>query len=315
MASFHNEDCTLYSAPNHNSVLLPFQLSFGSFHPILSDNGQFSSLYNIAPKDTSLALGMVSLMVHFRWTWVGLIISESQKGFQFLSDMKGEMNRNGICAAFVEIISSIYSLILNIPAHMLQPREVLARVVVIFFERDVVTDFRVHMENYLVTWIVWVTNSQWHADHDGKNFILDSYHGTLVFTNHHNEISDFRSFTQTINPSKYPEDKFLAFYWCEHFNCSLSGFDYKLKNCPPNASLAWLPINRLDPTMSDSSYNIYNAVYAVAHSLHKMLLQRAELQPMAEGDKVVFSPWQVNVSFIVIMEPNLKGSMSTQKYS
>ncbi|KAM5237903.1 vomeronasal type-2 receptor 116-like [Ctenodactylus gundi] len=129
----------LYKFPQL-STGFTFQLTFGSFDPMLKDNGQFPSLYQMAPKDTSLACGMVSLMLHFSWTWVGLVITEGQKGLQFLLEVTAEMDKN--------------------------------------------------------------------------------------------------------------------------------------KNCPPNASLAWLPGNRFDVAMSDGSYNIYNAVYAVAHALHEMLLQQ-----------------------------------------
>ncbi|XP_031207754.1 vomeronasal type-2 receptor 116-like [Mastomys coucha] len=50
------------------------QLSFGPYDPILSDRGRYSSLYQMAPKYSSISLGIVSLMVHFRWSWVGLIL-------------------------------------------------------------------------------------------------------------------------------------------------------------------------------------------------------------------------------------------------
>ena len=58
----------------------------------------------MAPRDTSLAIGMDSLLLHLSWSWVGLVISEDKKGVVFLSDLRGEMDRNGICAAFVEMI-------------------------------------------------------------------------------------------------------------------------------------------------------------------------------------------------------------------
>ncbi|KAM5291885.1 vomeronasal type-2 receptor 116-like [Ctenodactylus gundi] len=45
------------------------QVTFGSFDSMLTENGQFPSLYQVAQKDTSLALGMISLMLHFTWTW------------------------------------------------------------------------------------------------------------------------------------------------------------------------------------------------------------------------------------------------------
>ncbi|KAM5262782.1 vomeronasal type-2 receptor 116-like [Ctenodactylus gundi] len=140
------------------------QVTFGSFDPMLRDSGHFPSLYQVAPKETTLAAGVVSLLLHFGWTWVGLAIAEGQKGLQFLSDVRAEMDRNSVCVAF---------------------------------------------------------------------------------------------------------------------------------NCAPNISLAWLPVNRFDMALSDRSYNIYNAVYAVAHALHDMLLQE-QMPPTGQKGEKVFFPWQLH---------------------
>jgi vomeronasal 2 receptor len=43
-------------------------------------------------------------MLHFRWTWVGLFISEDHRGFQILSDMREEMDKHRNCVAIVEMI-------------------------------------------------------------------------------------------------------------------------------------------------------------------------------------------------------------------
>ncbi|KAM5237912.1 vomeronasal type-2 receptor 116-like [Ctenodactylus gundi] len=271
------------------------QLTFGSFDPALSENSQFPSLYQIPQKDTSLASGMVSLLLHFSWTWVGLLITESQKGSQFLLDLTAEMDRNNICAAFVKMISNILvSYLSPTKLHDFLTRETSpVNVVVIYYDTDSLNDINYHVERQLVTWRVWVTNSQWHVDMTGKNFILDSFHGTIIFSNHHEEISGFKNFVQTANPSTYPEDTVLALYWLRNFRCSLSDSDCALEDCPPNASLALLPANRFDPAMSEGSYNVYNAVYAVAYALHEMLLQSAQIQPVGNGEQVVVSPWQI----------------------
>jgi vomeronasal 2 receptor len=58
----------------------------------------------MAHKETSLVLGMVSLILQFRWTWVGLFISEDHRGFQILSEMREEMDKRRICVAFVKMI-------------------------------------------------------------------------------------------------------------------------------------------------------------------------------------------------------------------
>nr|XP_051695981.1 vomeronasal type-2 receptor 116-like [Oryctolagus cuniculus] len=146
-----------------------------------------------------------------------------------------------------------------------------------------------------MTWKVWVTTSQWDFASDEHHILLHSFHGTLIFSHHHSEISGFKNFLQTVNPSKYPEDFFLSTFWSLHFHCSVTGASCKtLQNCPLNASLESLPFHHFDMSMSDGSYNIYNAVYAVAHSVHEMLLQELEMQPVSSGSKVEFSPWQLH---------------------
>lgn len=85
-------------------ISLPLYLTYGSLDPILSDRSQFPSLYQVAPRNTALALDVVLLMLHFDWTWVGLAISKDRKGVQFFRDLRGEMERNGMCVAFVEMI-------------------------------------------------------------------------------------------------------------------------------------------------------------------------------------------------------------------
>ncbi|EHB15861.1 Vomeronasal type-2 receptor 26 [Heterocephalus glaber] len=272
------------------------QVTYSSFDPMVSDNGHIPYLYQVAQRDTSLALGMVSLMLHFSWTWVGLVIPEGHKGLQFLSDVRVEMDKSRICVAFVKTISTpLVSFASVVQQKFILTTETSSvNVVIIYYDTDGLDDVTYNIGQYVVTWQVWVTNSQWHADMAGRNFILGSFHGTLIFSIHHEEISGFKNFLQAASPSKYPEDTYLTKYWFQNFHCSFSDSDCALKDCTPNASLAWLPVNRFDPAMSDESYNIYNGVYAVAHALHEMLLQQDQMQPVGNKESMVFSSWQLH---------------------
>ncbi|XP_068952797.1 vomeronasal type-2 receptor 26-like [Petaurus breviceps papuanus] len=80
------------------------QLTFGPLDPILSDKVQFLSLYQMAPRDSSLPRGMVQLLVHFKWTWVGLVTTDDLRGEEFLREVTGEMAKRDVCAAFTEKI-------------------------------------------------------------------------------------------------------------------------------------------------------------------------------------------------------------------
>lgn len=92
-------------------ILYSFQLTFGPFDFVLTEESQFSSLYQVAPTDTALTQGIASLMLHFSWNWVGVLISSDHRGAQFLSDLKRELDRNGVCIAFVETVSFIGELV------------------------------------------------------------------------------------------------------------------------------------------------------------------------------------------------------------
>ncbi|XP_069859396.1 vomeronasal type-2 receptor 116-like [Dipodomys merriami] len=127
-----------------------------------------------------------------------------------------------------------------------------------------------------------------------KYFMLGSLHVPLIFLHHHEDVSGFTDFVKTVNPSKYPEDIFLARIWFLSFNCSDIESDcVTWDNCVHEASLDCLPGHVLDMTMSGHSYDIYNAVYAVAQALHEMLLHQTEVQIMGNRKGTLTSPAQL----------------------
>ncbi|XP_048187284.1 vomeronasal type-2 receptor 116-like, partial [Perognathus longimembris pacificus] len=126
-------------------------------------------------------------------------------------------------------------------------------------------------------------------------FMLGSLHVPLIFSHHHPDVSGFTDFVKAVKPSTYPQDFFLARLWFLSFNCSDSDSDcVTWENCPHDASLDWLPRHIFDMTMSEDSYNIYNAVYAVAQALHEMLLNQTEVQTMGNRKGTVPSPAQLH---------------------
>ncbi|XP_052610279.1 vomeronasal type-2 receptor 116-like [Peromyscus californicus insignis] len=275
-------------------ILNSLQLSFGPFDTILSDRGQFSSLYQTAPNDSSLSLGIVSLMIHFSWTWVGLVLIDNHKGIQILSDLRGEMHRNRVCIAFMKTISenlSFFNYAYKGTLELLMISS--ANVIIIYYDNESLLFMIINAMNLLITWKVWVMNSQLDVGTVKEPFPFDSFHGTLLFANHHDEISDFRKFMHKYTPSNYPEDHYLALIWNTFFNCSLSVPGCEISgNCLSNASLELFPSNLWNMDMTEEGYNIYNSVYAVAHSLHEMSVKQVQIQPHVNGEDKA-RPWEV----------------------
>uniref|UniRef100_A0A8C6IFK6 Vomeronasal 2, receptor 93 n=1 Tax=Mus spicilegus TaxID=10103 RepID=A0A8C6IFK6_MUSSI len=267
------------------------QITFGPYEPILSDRGQYSSLYQMAPQDTSLTLAIVSLIVHFRWLWVGLILPDDHKGNKILSDFREEMERKRICVAFVKMIPATWT---SYFAKFWENMDE-TNVIIIYGDIDSLEGLMRNIGQRLLTWIVWVMNTEHHVLEISDYFMLDSFHGSLIFKHHYRENSDFTKFIQTVNPKNYPEDIYLPKLWYFFFKCSFSDINcHVLDNCQTNASLDVLPSHIFDVAMSEESTSIYNGVYALAHSLHEMRLQQLQIQPFENGEGMVFFPWQLN---------------------
>uniref|UniRef100_A0A3B2W4E6 Vomeronasal 2, receptor 63 n=1 Tax=Mus musculus TaxID=10090 RepID=A0A3B2W4E6_MOUSE len=287
------------------------QLTFAYFDSNMNDQSQFKTLYQVAPEDTYLSLALVSLMLHFSWSWVGLIVPNDPRGTQILSEFRDVMESNRICLAFVKMIPGTWNSYSDaIWKNMEKIQESSANVIVICGDIVSLQGLMRHIAQLLVTWKVWVLNSQWDIDYYSDYFMIESFHGSLIFSHHHEEMVEFVNFVQTVNPYTYPEDAYLPKFWVIFFNCSFSEFDCQLlENCQPNASLDLLPRHIFDPTMSEESYNIYNAVHALAHSLHEMTVQQIQTQPYANGDGMAFLPWQIWISVCSVQ----KVTMQTQR--
>ncbi|EDL83558.1 rCG64170, partial [Rattus norvegicus] len=272
------------------------QLTIGPFEPKMNDPVKFPSLYQMATKESSLALGMVSLIVHFRWNWVGLITSDDDKAVHFVSDLIPELERNTVCVAFIEMISVTHMFFMNVNDVYNSPIvRKSAKVIIIYGDSDSSLGVFFRRWEHILPWRIWVTTSQWEVTTAMRHFMLDSFHGTLIFSQHHGEIITFKDFVKTVTPAKYSNDIFLARLWEIYFDCALSNGTCKSsKNCSSRGSLEWLPWYHFDMAMSPVSYHVYNAVYAVAHSLHKIVMQQIDMEEMRNGGRMKISPWKLN---------------------
>ncbi|XP_031243112.1 vomeronasal type-2 receptor 116-like [Mastomys coucha] len=270
------------------------ELYCGYFHLLLSDQEQFPHLYQMTPKDTSLPLGMVSLAVHFRWNWVGVIITDDDHGIQFLAELRTGMERNTVCLAFVTIITYDQMLYLKL-VHKYYDQIIMssAKVVIVYGDKESPIQFNFILWKSMNIQRLWVSVSQFDMITMTGDFMLNSLHGTLIFSHQQSEMSGFKQFMQTMHPSNYSNDISFAKLWWTYFKCSLPPPNCTtLKNCPTKSLFKWFFVPPFGMSMSETCYNLYNAVYAVAHSLHEMLLQE-DICTENDGKVLEFNSWKM----------------------
>nr|XP_034348759.1 vomeronasal type-2 receptor 116-like isoform X2 [Arvicanthis niloticus] len=247
-------------------------LTFGAFHPVLSENEEFPYLYQMASEDTALALALVSFIIHFSWNWVGLAISDNDQGIQFLSYLRREMEKNSVCFAFVSMIPvNMHLYMTRAEVYYNQIMTSSTNVVIIYGDTDSTLAVSFRMWEFLGIQRIWITTTQWDVTPSKKDFTFDNLYGAFAFGHHHGEISGFKNFVQTLNPFKYSDEYLVKLEWM-HFNCEVSAS--KCKTSKNYSSLEWLMAHTFDMAVTEGSYDIYNAVYAVAHAVYEMTFQK-----------------------------------------
>ncbi|XP_068952726.1 vomeronasal type-2 receptor 26-like [Petaurus breviceps papuanus] len=271
------------------------QISYGPFDSIFTDKVQFPSLYQMAPKDTSLYRGVVCLMVYFEWNWIGLIASDDMRGEEFLWEMRGAMTKNSVCVSFAEKIPVSERRHTESQENFM-PRILAssANVIVVHGDTDSLMILRYSQIPLLPTRKVWIVTPHW--DITMRHLYVEGlpFHGALTFSYLTNEIPGFKTFLRRVTPSKYPDDILLKEFWRSAFSCADQPDNPDQDICSLNASLEILPLCFFDMTMSGLSYTIYNTVYAVAWTLHEMFRRKSEKRSMGDEDHLVPHSWQLH---------------------
>ncbi|XP_028644528.1 vomeronasal type-2 receptor 116-like [Grammomys surdaster] len=266
------------------------QVTYGPFHPVLSDNEKFPHLYQMSSDDRSLALALVSFIIHFSWNWVGLAISDNDQGIQFLSYLGEEMEKSTVCFAFINMIPVSMNLYMSrAEVYYNQIMTSSTNVVIIYGDTDSTLAVSFRMWESRGIQRIWVTTSQWDVTPIKKDFTFGNDYGTFAFGHHHSEISGFKNFVQTLNSFIFSDEYLVKQEWM-HFNCEVSASKCQtLKNCLSNHSLEWLMAHTFDMAFIEGSYDIYNAVYAFAHALHEVTFQKFDNLPVDNGKENNYS--------------------------
>ncbi|XP_055475428.1 vomeronasal type-2 receptor 116-like [Psammomys obesus] len=290
------------------------QVTYGPFDSMLSDKDTFPSLYQMSTEDRGLAQGLISLLLHFGWRWVGIIVSDDQRGREFLSDLKVKMVKEDICVAFTVKLPDNLNENVNYD-YGLQNLKQHARVNVNVFYGDIddLLFFCVDIRIFVTRKKVWILAKP-HSTYlesiiNGKHIMINLFSGSFSFLKKRT-IPGFEHFLEVLTPSHFPGDVYFSKFWIDSFNCSPNSRCGNYKPCPVNISLKTKDKINEVMTISEPSYSIWSAVYAVAHALHKMLLSKTETGSKEDRNTDWLLSWQLhpflrNIKFINTAEDEI----------
>ncbi|XP_067851806.1 extracellular calcium-sensing receptor-like [Heptranchias perlo] len=289
-------------------VVAPFGIGMVSYFAscaCLSDKREFPTFFRTIPSDTVQMKALVRVIQHFKWTWVGAVAEDNDYGRFGMRSFIEEVAKFEICIAYIEFLSPgrTRERIQQVAETM---KKSSAKVTIIFSgasdTMSLVTELRLQniTDIQLIASEAWVTSFQLWTEETRE--ILS---GSIGFGIRRAEIPGLREFLVKLHPSIAPDNPFVEELWREVFGCSVKISNQSLeentspspyKPCTGSESLETIETTYTDVSQLRVSYNVYKAVYAVAHALQNLQSCGDGKGPFLNetcGQKSNILPWQL----------------------
>nr|XP_033771561.1 vomeronasal type-2 receptor 26-like [Geotrypetes seraphini] len=243
------------------------QISYTSKNLFMNDAVKFPYFYRTVPSELHLCAGIVRLLIHFGWTWVGIIASDDDSSIRAVQILKEGIERSGGCIKFIQTFSHTTQMTpqkmraLNESVHVSSPNAM-----IIYCEKE--HTFNIYYLNFLqIPGKIWITTPEFdYVSAYTPNAIV--HNSTLAFTTDKKNIPSFSKFVREVDPIHLSNDQNIQYWW--RALCDIK--------CPPSIKRACNTNETEAPSLHcgvkyfGNSYSIYNAVYALAYALHDMLM-------------------------------------------
>uniref|UniRef100_A0A2I3MK92 Extracellular calcium-sensing receptor n=1 Tax=Papio anubis TaxID=9555 RepID=A0A2I3MK92_PAPAN len=268
------------------------QVSYASSSRLLSNKNQFKSFLRTIPNDEHQATAMADIIEYFRWNWVGTIAADDDYGRPGIEKFREEAEERDICIDFSELISQ-YSDEEEIQHVVEVIQNSTAKVIVVFSSGPDLEPLIKEIVRRNITGKIWLASEAWASS--SLIAMPEYFHvvgGTIGFALKAGQIPGFREFLKKVHPRKSVHNGFAKEFWEETFNCHLQEgakgplpVDTFLRGHEEsggrfsNSSTAFRPLCTGDENISSVetpyidythlriSYNVYLAVYSIAHAL------------------------------------------------
>ncbi|XP_032092078.1 vomeronasal type-2 receptor 26-like [Thamnophis elegans] len=287
------------------------QIAYSVFAPVMNARKFLPFLYRIMPSDIVQYSGIVRLLLHFRWTWVGIIATDDDDGEKFVQTITPLLSQHDICPAIIANIPTLshylnyYDLLMHTSPESMLLTSSEVNVFVLHANHRTITCIKwlVYMYKLLEdndtksVNKIWIMTAHWDFSTDilQKSFDMTFFHGALSFAIHSNELLGFTHFLQGLDPHADNNDKFIQVFWQQAFDCSLSSHNEKV--CTGQEKLNHLPGVVFEMSMTSQSYRIYNAIYVLAYALHEIYKPSPQTRVMFNRHHLAFlnlKSWQIH---------------------
>uniref|UniRef100_A0A8D2L5A5 G-protein coupled receptors family 3 profile domain-containing protein n=1 Tax=Varanus komodoensis TaxID=61221 RepID=A0A8D2L5A5_VARKO len=245
------------------------QVTFAFASQVLNDKTQFPFFYRMVPEEGVQYPAIVKVLLHFRWTMVGLVAPDSNHGEWFLRTLPPELMRNGICVAWSQSLAGINGE--NLKWKFVSFTDCANINAFVYFAetKSFMTGIHViHLAFKLikkpVSGIVWIITALWDVF---KSLRFSS----LSFEHIHGLFSFLLQTTKRVNYDEVPSiDSTMKRQGFRPFHCSYLKHALSVKGrtrCRQKENMQALPQKTTEGILAQDSYFMYHSIQAVAHAL------------------------------------------------
>ncbi|XP_033833299.2 extracellular calcium-sensing receptor-like [Periophthalmus magnuspinnatus] len=264
-----------------SNVLGLFRLPIVSYFATcscLSDRQMFPSFFRTIPSDVFQVHAVMQILKHFAWTWVGLLVSDDDYGLHVARAFQTDFAQAGEgCLAYTEILPwgydlDIYSKIVDVI------KSSSAKVVIVFAHQMHMIQLITEVVKQNVRGLQWISSEAWTCV-EGLHTpeFMPYLSGTLGIAIRRGEMPGFQNFLLNINPKQNSKEKDMVHQFWEHtFECRFAPAPAEWTEaggalCTGHEDLQNIDTEFLDVSNLRPEYNVYKAVYALAHALDQLL--------------------------------------------
>ncbi|XP_030050797.1 vomeronasal type-2 receptor 26-like [Microcaecilia unicolor] len=255
----------------------------------MSDTAKFPFFYRTVPSELHLCAGIVKLLKHFGWTWVGIIAFDDENSMRAVQILREGIEQSGSCIEFIETLRHSRSLRLQNTDIFDNFSAYSSKVIILYCNKDYREIIR-HTPIWEAPGKVWIITEEWGFFHPSYNVDRKN---TLVFAVAKKTIPSFHKFVHEVNPAMFPNDSFTEMWWndlCKN-QCPKS-----IQRPCSNDETLFFQLH-CDSINSGDNYNVYNAVYGLAHALHDMITSGSWNTIKRSGESERFLdvlPWKLH---------------------
>ncbi|KAM9801664.1 extracellular calcium-sensing receptor-like [Neosynchiropus ocellatus] len=257
-------------------TLGPFKVpivSYFSTCACLSDRTKYPTFFRTIPSDYFQAKALAALVKRFGWQWIGAIQSDDDYGRNGIQAFTEEVKNLGVCVAFVGTILRTYKTEkIQIVVDLIKQSNV--KVILAFVPEG---DFYPLMNEVVkqnITGIQWIASEAWiTASRPSTPQIYKAFGGSLGFVVQKMAIPNLQPFLTDVNPYTDASAAFVGDFWEIMAGCRPvpSPGVSATETCSGNETLVNPQHVFFNVTQLRVSYNVYKAVYAIAHALHRLV--------------------------------------------